>query len=193
MQAHHQPYRVRSAGRMTAPALLSLFVFMGCPQTPEQQAVRAVERLGGKLKFAGQDADRAVTEVDLSRTLVADADLEQLRPFARLQALNLSGTAITDRGLAVLRDFGSLKKLNLTLTKISDAGLTSLAGLPELEELYLVETGITDAGVAELKRLAHLRMLVLLRTAISAAAVDEVRRALPGARIQIEPRRSAGS
>ncbi len=190
MQAHRESNLVRSAGRPMAAVLLSLFVGMGCAQTPEQQAAAAVERLGGKLKYVGQGAERTVTEVDLSRTPVADADLEQLRPLVRLQALNLSGTAIGDRGLAALRDVGSLKKLNLTLTKISNAGLTNLAGLPELEELYLVETGITDAGAANLKRLAHLKMLVLLRTAVSPVGVDELRGALPGARIQIEPRRS---
>jgi hypothetical protein len=174
--------------RVHALGLFALALLSGCGQTPDGRAAAAVERLGGKLKFAGEDAHRAVVEVDLSRTPATDADLDVLRPLAQLRAVNLSGAAITDRGLAALGDCRSLKKLNLNLTKISDAGLASLADLPELEELYLIETALTDASAADLQRLGHLKQLVLLRTSISSAAVNQLRRQLPNTLIQIEPR-----
>ena len=174
--------------RALAAGLLGLALLSGCGQTPDGRAAAAVERLGGKVKFAGEDSQRAIVEVDLSRTPVTDADLDLLRPLAQLRAINLSGTAITDRGLAALRDCRSLKKLNLNLTKVSDAGLASLVDLPELEELYLIETALTDASVPDLQRLNHLKQLVLLRTSISPAAVNQLRRQLPNTVIQIEPR-----
>ncbi len=186
--AARAPHRAsRKCGRIgLAGILLIAAALAGCKHTTDQKAAAAVERLNGKVKFAGQAADRAVVEVDLSRTSATDSDLERLASLAQLQTLNLSGTATTDRGLKVLRNIPSLKKLNLNLTKISDSGLAYLVDLPALEELYLIETPLTDASVEYLQRMTHLKQLILLRTRLTPAAVSTLRRQLPTAAIQIE-------
>ena len=178
------------AGHWMAAGLVCAIVLAGCERTPEARAIALVSGLGGKVKLAGTAPDEKLAEIDLSRTRVTDADLEELPALSSLEALNLSGTAITDRGLTALGKFSGLRKLNLNLTKISDRGLAELVGLEQLEDLYLIETGVTDAGAEQLARLGHLKMLSLLRTRLSAQAVAQLRRALPAATIQIEPRRT---
>ena len=131
--------------------LLIAAALAGCKHTTDQKAAAAVERLNGKVKFAGQAADRAVVEVDLSRTSATDSDLERLAFLAQLQTLNLSGTATTDRGLKVLRNLQPEKT-----ESESDQDFGFRPGVPGgftavLEELYLIETPLTDASVEYLR------------------------------------------
>jgi len=175
----------------------------GCGAAAERSAtkaiVRAVERLGGRATVApaGPDDGRGegITRIDLAHTLVADDDIVWLAelsrdaagPLAALEVVDLTHTAVGDRTVAVLATFPALRKLSLTLTRVTDAGLASLARLERLADLSLAETSLTDDAVAVLERCGSLRMLVLLRTGVSDAGVARLRKALPEAKIMIEP------
>ena len=178
----------------TIAAALLATVLAGCSTTPEQAALRLVRRLGGKAMAV--DGQEGIVRIDLAHTAVSDDDLARLArlggggsagTLGRMEELDLTHTAITDRGVEVLRAFPLLRKLSLTLTKVTDAGLASLSTMGHLTELYLIETQLTDAAVEPLSRLRHLQTLVLLRTDVSDAGIDSLRRALPRAKVQIEP------
>jgi len=178
----------------TVAAALLATMLAGCTTTPEQAALSLVRRLGGKA--TATDGQEGIVRIDLAHTAVTDDDLARLAglggggsagPLGRLEEFDLTHTAITDIGIESLPAFPLLRKLSLTLTKVTDAGLASLATLEHLTALYLIETRLSDAAVEPLSRLRHLQTLVLLRTDLSDAAIDSLRRALPRAKIQIEP------
>ncbi|MCX7431352.1 MAG: hypothetical protein NTY17_10175 [Planctomycetia bacterium] len=199
MQATIQKAASRESGwsavrPATIAAVLLAMVLAGCTTTPEQAALSLVRRLGGKAMPA--DGQEGIVRIDLAHTAVTDNDLARLAglggggpagPLGRMEALDLTHTGITDRGVESLAAFPRVRKLSLTLTKVTDAGLASLSTMEHLTELYLIETQLTDAAVEPLSRLRHLQTLVLLRTDVSDAGVDSLRRALPRAKVQIEP------
>jgi hypothetical protein len=100
----------------------------------EATAVKAVEKLGGKVTVDAGRPGKPIVGVDFSRTQVTDAALKELKELKHLQTLDLGGTVVTDAGLKELKELKSLQKLNLTDTKVTDAGVKELkAARPELE------------------------------------------------------------
>lgn len=84
-----------------------------------------------------------------------------LRPLAALTDLDLSGSLIGD---AALEDVGTMKglvRLRLCSADVRGPGLKSLAGLANLEHLDLSDNPIRDAAVEPLTRLPQLRTLNL--------------------------------
>ena len=63
-----------------------------------------IEKLGGQVTVDAESPTRPVIAIDLAETKVADADLEQLKAFPRLETLNLDHTQITDAGLEHLKE-----------------------------------------------------------------------------------------
>jgi hypothetical protein len=102
---------------------------------------------------------------------LGDEDLAYLREFPRLEILNLSKSLVTDAGMRELRGLRHLRGLYLSSTKITDAGLEPLSGLVELETLDLSKTRIDDAGLAHLAGLARLKLLLLNWTDVSDAGM----------------------
>ena len=96
------------------------------PSAREEKAVQAIEVLGGLVTRDETLPGRPVVEVDLSRTPITDASLEQLKELKDLRELRLSETPITDAGLKNLKEFKGLEYLDLTGTPITDAGLKDL-------------------------------------------------------------------
>ena len=113
----------------------------------DDAAVKAVERLGGKVAQNGE-------VVSLADTEVTDAGLKQLAAFKGLTYLHLGRTKVSDAGLKELAVLQSLTTLNLSFTKVTDAGLKELAGIKGLGLLGLENTKVTDTGVKEF-RLGH--------------------------------------
>ena len=95
---------------------------------------------------------QAAFGLDLSKTQVTDAGLEDLAGLKCLQWLNLSDTNVTDAGLKELTGLKSLQTLWLDGTNVTDRGLKKLAGLTSLQWLGLHDTYVTHAGVAELQK-----------------------------------------
>lgn len=148
----------------------------GCA-TEEDQAVAAIEELGGR--FYGPNGDRyneqhqslmfytpQITDaglghlkkikglicVNLTRTQITDAGLKHLEGLTNLEFLFLDNTQITDAGLEHLKGLTRLKRLSLNNTKITDAGLASLDGLTGLTDLHAAGRQITDTGLQDLKK-----------------------------------------
>ncbi len=92
-----------------------------------------------------------LAELDLGRTAITDAALDDVARMKRLVRLDLNGTKITDRGLRALRGLAQLRTLNLFGTQVTDAGLGLLAEFPALEVVYLWQSGATPAGIARLR------------------------------------------
>ena len=117
----------------------------------EQEAIRHVEKLGGKAEISALDSGNRVTKIDLNSTSVSDADLKLLGSLTALEALDLGKTKITDAGLIHLKGLKNLRSLNLAFDDVSDEGLRHLTGLTKLETLYLVFTKVTKKGTEDLK------------------------------------------
>ena len=118
----------------------------------ESQAVREIERLGGKLTRNEKLPGRPVTQVDFeTNSEFSDQDLRLLKSFVELTTLELSntkvcGTHIKGAGLIELRGLKKLASLSLWSSQISDAGLVQLQDFKSLTTLILAKTEITDAG-----------------------------------------------
>jgi Leucine-rich repeat (LRR) protein len=149
----------------------------------EAQAIKAIEKFGGKVVRDDNAPDRPVVEVDLSYTEFTDAGLKRLAPLKRLQTLKLTRTRVTDAGLKELASLKTLQTLTLAGTQVTDAGLKELAGLKSLRLLFLDSTRVTDAGLRELAELKSLQFLDLAGTQVTDAGVAELRKALPKCKI----------
>ena len=60
-----------------------------------------------------ESPSKPVIAIDLDETKVADADLEPLKIFTRLETLTLNHTEITDAGVEYLKDLSRLQVLGL--------------------------------------------------------------------------------
>jgi hypothetical protein len=103
----------------------------------EERAVRAVQRLKGKIVRAETAPGKPVVAVDLSSTPVTDAGLKELAVLKQLRTLSLRGTPVTDAGLKELAGLHRLDELDLTNSQVTGAGLKELAGLKQLRILSL--------------------------------------------------------
>ncbi len=99
--------------------------------------------------------------------------------------LNMSRSQITDAGLDNLPKFKQLRRLYLDNTKVTDKALASIAKLPDLEYLNLYGTEVTDAGLDQLKGMKKLRKLYLWKTKVSKEKADDLKAAIPGLYINI--------
>ena len=91
-----------------------------------EQAIAAIEKLGGKVNFDEKSLNRPVVSVDLNRTKVTDEELLHLKALTKLEYLNLDGTKVTDSGLVHLKGLTNLQTLNLDFTKVTDEGVKKL-------------------------------------------------------------------
>lgn len=65
-------------------------------------------------------------QLDLARTRITDAGLEQLEELKGLVELNLANTGISDGAISVLLQMPELKRLNLTGSQVSNEGIERL-------------------------------------------------------------------
>jgi hypothetical protein len=144
-------------------------------QTQDQRsAVEQIQKLGGSVRYEHTVLPNCfanVSDVDLSRTQITDADLEYLRPLTRLRRLELRHTQITDAGLANLRRLPWLGCLDLEATKVTDAGLIHIKGMRYVYFLGLSDTEVTDAGLVNLKGWTQLESLYLNNTKVTDAGL----------------------
>lgn len=102
---------------------------------------------------------QALTSLDLSNTLVSDADLKVVAKFRNLRRLDLENTDITDVGLKAIAHLSHLEALNLNKTKCNGAFLVELAGLKDLKFLRM---GKSDLDPDQFHNLATFKKLVWL-------------------------------
>ncbi len=149
----------------------------------------------------------ALIGLDLSRTTIADDDLERLKRLVALRELNLANTHVTDAGLASLKgltalrqldldgdavrgtglmhlqDLSELTELRLGCPELTNLFLVELAGLKKLERLSLAKSSVSDEGVTHLAPLTNLKELDLSDTTVMASRVAKLKTLLPKCRI----------
>ena len=109
-------------------AVILLACLSGAVRADEASAVKAIEKLGGK-----------VTRDDKL-------------PGKPVIGVHLHEIGVTDAALKELKDLKQLTWLSLTVTQVTDAGLKELANLKQLTSLNLIHTKVTDDGVADLQK-----------------------------------------
>lgn len=95
-----------------------------------------------------QDLAPVLVWLNLSRTAVTDAGMEQVAKLTQLRRLGLANTAVGDSGVAKLAPLAKLEVINLYGSKLGDAGLVSAAALPALKKVYAFSTAATADGAA---------------------------------------------
>ena len=124
----------------------------GAARADEASAVKAVEKLGGKVTRDDKLPGKPVIAVNLYGTKVTDAGLKELKDLKQLTSLDLTWTWGTAAVLKELKDLKQLTSLDLSGTGVTDAGLKELKDLKQLTTLYLGGTKVTDDGVADLQK-----------------------------------------
>ena len=173
--------------RSVFTALLPVLALVAPIQARAQNlddAIAAIQKVGGKVERDDKAPEKPVLRVNLSITKVSDADLAQLKGFEKLKVLSLNNTPITDAGLENLKGLGNLEKLYLVDTKVGDGGLEHLKGLANLQVLSLVGTGVGDGGLEHLKGLANLKELFVAGTKVSEGGAKALQEALPKLKIE---------
>jgi hypothetical protein len=140
----------------------------------EAAAVKALTKLGAKIKRDDKAPGKPVVEVDLSKGKFKDGDLKELAALEELRVLSLRGTTVSNKGLKELAGLTKLERLDLGFTTIGDEGLKELAPLTKLRYLDLYTTKVTDKGMKELAPLKELRFLNLPFTGIGDAGLKEL-------------------
>lgn len=160
------------------PLCVAVSLFFGCSRaSPEQaEAIAAIKRLGGQVKF---DRQKAVVEVALGGTKVSGSELARMAVFPELRTLSLFDSPVGDDDLASLGDLKSLETLYLGRTRVSDAGLKHLARFAKLKSLGLSDTRVSDQGLKSLSPLTKLRTINVHRTQVTVTGGNDLKAALP--------------
>ena len=111
---------------MLIGAVMLLACLSGAARADEASAVKAVEKLGGKVTRDDKLPGKPVIGVNLAGTGVTDAGLKELKDLKQLTTLYLNMTGVTDAGLKELKDLKQLTSLILTATKVTDDGVADL-------------------------------------------------------------------
>jgi hypothetical protein len=152
---------LNSIGMVALLALLSVGVNRAPADSAEKEAVRAVERFGGRVV---PPEGRTVTEVSLVNSTITDSDLGLLRAFVNLEKLDLRLSKVTGVGLQELTGLSKLREVDLSSTLVSGEGLLTLRALRNLTAVRLNYTLVTDESLAELFLSNHSRLVENLKT-----------------------------
>src|SRR5437016_6313067 len=88
---------------MLIGAVMLLACLSGAARADEASAVKAVEKLGGKVTRAENLPGKPVIAVNLAGAQVTDAVLKELKDLKQLTTLNLNATPVTGAGLKELK------------------------------------------------------------------------------------------
>jgi hypothetical protein len=160
----------------------------------QREAVAAIERAGGSVKYEWDFADGHVISGGepawpkwLLKNLgpnyfahIAVAELprgatdEHLRPVAALKSLELlilRNSRITGSGLAPVAGLAELRNLQIYNSQIDAGGMQHLTRLSRLEQLLLWGTRFGDEELIHVKSLPSLKVLALGQTSVTDAGL----------------------
>jgi hypothetical protein len=140
-----------------------------------ENSLAAIQNAGGFTMRDERVRSRPVIGIDLDAATVLDTGEVRRRGH------------VTDDTLRIVAGFGELRELSLDGADVTDAGLMNLSRLIALRRLNLSRTHVTDAGLVHLKRMSELRSLDLRGTRVTIAGIRELERALPGAKVLVDP------
>ena len=112
---------------MLVGAVMLLACLSGAARADEASAVKAVEKLGGRVARDDKLPGKPVVGVDFTRVQVTDAGLKELADLKQLTWLRLTDASdVTDAGLKELKDLKQLTSLDLSGTKVTADGVADL-------------------------------------------------------------------
>jgi hypothetical protein len=117
--------------------VLAFLVLSAAGRADEAEAVKAIEKAGGKITVDDKLPAKPVVGVLLWGPGVKVEVLKELKEFKSLQKLKIGGPWITDEGLKELKDLKTLQTLEIRSPKVTEAGLKELKeALPETKVVY---------------------------------------------------------
>jgi internalin A len=116
----------------------------------EENVIKALEALGGKVERDEAAPGKPAIGVDLSGTKAGDDDLKDIAALVELRRLDLTDTKITDLAISHILKLGSLSTLSLTNTAVGNQGLLYINNMTSLRVLLLGGTKVTDQGLERL-------------------------------------------
>lgn len=121
-----------------------------CAGTPDvADFVKQIEARKGKVVL---DKAGVPVEVYLYNKAFSDADLPQLKPFARLKVLNVQHARVSDAGVAqAVAAHPGIEKINIHDTLVTPACVKDLAKLKALHTIEIFGRHVTDDWVRELR------------------------------------------
>jgi RNA polymerase sigma factor (sigma-70 family) len=142
----------------------------------EQQAIAAIQAVGGRVVFDKTQPAEPVVGVYLLSPDVNDRHLRCLKEFEGLKTLVLP-EGVTDAGLKELRGLKGLERLRLGDRGFRPAALADLGRLTSLRALELDLGGVENVGPAlrELRGLKNLNSLTLRAWRATGAGLEELR------------------
>jgi hypothetical protein len=149
--------------------LTTLGVSFWWPYHREQDVIRRVEALGGRVEIS----------TDAPRWLRKYLDRERchfMKVFDRVWLVDLDGTSVDDSDLTCLSGLADPFGLSLRGTRITDAGLEQLGRMPNVATLFLEGTAVSDVGMERVSRLKNLMMLSLDHTRVTERGLVHVAR-----------------
>ncbi|WP_437201933.1 leucine-rich repeat domain-containing protein [Planctomicrobium sp. SH664] len=102
-----------------------------------------------------------IRELDLSKSPVTEAGLQQLNKFPELKRVNLSDTRTSNDSLRFASQWPRLEELLLDRTAVDSSGLAHLSKATGLKRLTLSSAPINDPGLQSLESLTGLESLVI--------------------------------
>jgi hypothetical protein len=117
--------------------VLALLFLSATGRADEAEAVKAIEKAGGKITVDDKQPNKPVVAVLLWGPGIKVEVLKELQELKSLQKLKMGGPWITDEGLKELKGLKSLQLLELRSPKITETGLKELKeALPEVKVVY---------------------------------------------------------
>ena len=164
--------------------LVALPVFASEQECGGRQAIRTLERLGGRVTRNDSAPGKPVVAVDLACCRFDDDDLACLKDLPSLRRLDLAFTNVMDKGIEHLKGCTRLTELQLSCcAQITDRSLEHVKALTALRRLDLSHNNFTNKGLEQLHGLTGLRYLGLAGIRISKKEEGRLRKALPKAEI----------
>jgi hypothetical protein len=179
-----------------APMLMILgwLVLLQAGWADEADAIRTVEKLGGKVSVDDKRPGKPVVSVTfngdnksidaalkvlgefkhleilmvLNNLDITEAGMKEIGKAKNLKTLGMGGSKFSDMNFKHIKDLSSLERLDIGVSQVTDAGLKELKNFKGLKSLSLVVArNITNAGLVELKAIQSLEYLDLRGTPIT--------------------------
>jgi hypothetical protein len=146
----------------------SLTATSAASSASQQEAIKAIERLGGHY-YPKVDA------IDLNNTKATDTDMPLVTCFPQLKSLDLIDTQVSDTGLKYVKSLTQLRELTLRGSKVTGPGLDNLAGLGQLQGLYLGGHNVTNATLEHIEGLVTLRTVWIQNTLVTDSGLEHLK------------------
>ncbi|MFW6169000.1 MAG: PDZ domain-containing protein [Planctomycetota bacterium] len=170
-----------------ATARVAREAIAGFDKAREQQALRALKRLGASIEthrptpFAAQGQ----LEIEIGPGWKGELkDVKRLAWVRDLWKVTFAGSQVTDPWVESIKDLPQVKYLVIKNAKITDAALLSIGQIETLAYLDLMYSPVTDAGFEHLKDMKSIQMIRCFGTKITREAAREMARAMENAEIK---------